>query len=78
MGNALYTKLLAIVSSYIGPQKATAAIGRQLSRCQATPDTVTAEDLRSILHYVTGATTLHLAPDKAKQQELGDKIKAMV
>ncbi len=78
MANALYTKLVTTVSGYIGPEKATNAINRQLNRCQATPDTVTAEHLRNLMNYVTAATTLFLHPDKAKQEELTVKIKSLV
>ena len=78
MANVLYTKLITTVSDYLGNEKAVATIGRQLTRCQATPETVTAENLRSIMLHVVGSTTLYLAPDKVKQQALTDKLKAMV
>ena len=78
VANTLYRNLVATVSSYIGPQKAEASIGRQLLRCQATSESVTAENLRAILNHVIGATTLHLAPDKVKQQELTEKLKAIL
>ena len=78
VANSFYTNLVSTVSSYIGPQKAEASIGRQLLRCQATPETVTAESLRAILNQVIGATTLHLAPDKVRQQELTEKLKAII
>ena len=78
MANVFYTRLVTTVSAYLGNERAVAVIGRQLVRCQATSDSITAEDLRSIMANVVGATTLHLAPDKAKQQELTEKLKAIV
>jgi len=78
MANNLYTNLIATVSPYIGQEKAVGAIGRQLLRCRATPETVTVEDLRGIFHFVVGATTLYLAPDRVKQQALIEKLKSLV
>jgi hypothetical protein len=78
VANPLYNKLVTTVSSNIGPEKAGNTIDRQLTRCQATPDTVTPDNLRSILNYVIGATTLHLAQDKTKQAELTEKLRAIV
>ena len=78
MPNALYEKLFTTVTSYIDQDAAEGTLGRQLKRCDATPDTVTAEQLQGIMKWLIAGATLPLHPDKAKQSELTEKLKALV
>ena len=78
MANALYQRLFRTVSEYIGEEKAEGSIGRQLTRCDATADTLNTDHLRELMNFLIGATTLPLHPDKEKKAELTDKLKALV
>jgi hypothetical protein len=78
MPNVLYRNLLETVSSFIGEDKADTVLKRQLERCDATPDTVTADNLKALMNFVIGGAGLYLHPDKAKQAELTGKIKSLV
>ncbi len=76
MPNALYKKLIATMAPYIGEDTAFGALDRQLTRCRATADTVSVDQLRGVLEYLTASATLYLHPDKGKQAELAGKIEA--
>ncbi len=52
-------------------------IGRQLTRCDATADTLNTDHLRELMNFLIGATTLPLHPDKEKKAELSGKLKAL-
>ena len=77
MGSVLYDKVLSVAAGYIGEDKARRAIGRQLERCQATPETLDAAQFSQVINFLVGAVTLPLYPDKEKVQELGAKIRAL-
>ena len=77
MANAVYDQLFRTVSAFIGDEKAKVSIDRQLERCRATPDNLTVNQLRDVMNFLIGATTLYLYPDKTKQQELTSKLKAL-
>ena len=78
MANDLYKKVMATVIPYIGEEKAARALGRQLRRCAASPDTVTEQNLRTVMDFLIGATSLYLHPDKEKQAQLAHKLKGLV
>jgi hypothetical protein len=67
MANLLYYRLLGLLEPFIGRDKAETTIARQLARCKATPDSVTRENVKAIQNYLSGATKIQLAGDKAKQ-----------
>lgn|GEM_PF-3134311 len=77
MANQLYQELETLVTDYIGHEHADHALHRQLERCNATPDTLTKANVKEILNFLLGSTTLYLHPDKTKQAELTAKIKAL-
>jgi hypothetical protein len=78
MESPIYAKLINVVSAHIGEAKARQSIERQVKKISASPETLTSENLQSILQYVVGATTLYLHPDKAKQEQLTAEIRALV
>ncbi len=78
MANDLYNKVMATVVPYIGEEKAARALSRQLRRCAANPETVTEQNLRTVMDFLIGATSLYLHPDKDKQAQLAHKLKGLV
>lgn len=77
MPSALYSRLLATVTDYIGADKAVSVIQRQLKRCDgATPETFSKSDLNRLVLYLVLATTLYV-PDKARAAELEARLKAL-
>jgi hypothetical protein len=76
--NELYTQVVSLVASYIGEDKAKRAVQRQVQKANASPSTLNASDLRSILEYLIGATTLYLHPDKSRQEQLAAALKGLV
>jgi hypothetical protein len=78
VATATYDRLLGVVETYIGRAKAETTIGRQLPRCNATPETLTPAQVGQILNFICGAAKIHLAGDKARQQELETKLRALV
>ncbi len=75
MPSSHYQRLLTLVIPYIGEEKATGAIGRQLKHCNGTPETFSADDFQKITAHVIGATTLYVR-DAAQKQQLIDQLKA--
>ena len=68
MPNLIYYRLITLLEPFLGRDKAEATIARQLARCKATPESLTRENVKSIQNYLTGATKIQLAGDKAKQE----------
>ena len=77
MANALYSSLVSLVSTYVGPEKGPGIVERQMKNCTATPDTLTKEDLKKIQAFVVGAMRLYLSADPAKFEEARAKVTAM-
>jgi hypothetical protein len=78
MENELYKRTIAVVAAFIGEDKAKKAVARQVQKANATPDSLTAGDLKGIVEYLIGATTLYLHPDKARQDQLAARLKELV
>lgn len=76
MASALYDKLVKTIAVYIGEEKASGAVGRQLKHCGATCDELSQTHLKAILTFVTAATTLYVS-DPAKKAELVAEITAL-
>jgi len=72
----LYQKLVKVAGSYIGEDKAGAAIARQLQHCGATPEVFGKEHLAKISVQVLTVTTLYMSDD-AMKSALTSKIKAL-
>jgi hypothetical protein len=77
MASPLYTKLVKTVGEYTGPEKAAGAIDRRLKECNATPDTFSADHLKSILDKVIAVATLYIT-EADKQAALTVKLKQLV
>ena len=75
MGNARYENVVSLVSAYVGA-KGPGLVERQLKHCGATPDTLSAEDLKKINTFITGAAALYI-PDPAKADEFSKKLAAL-
>ena len=65
MANALYKDLFRVVSGYIGDERATTTLVRQLERNKATPDSVTKADLSEVMNFLVGGATLYLSGVRA-------------
>ncbi len=77
MASPTYLKLKAEITPYLGEEKATACIERNLPRCNATADTFNDANFKEILFYIIGATTVYLRSEEAKLNELTAKLKAL-
>ena len=71
-----YDKLIGLVEPFLGRGKAETVIASQLPRCNATPDSLTGAHVRKIINYLCGATTIHLAGDRSRQDELAAKLRS--
>jgi hypothetical protein len=78
MENELYRRTVSLVASFIGEDKAKRAVSRQLQKANATAETLTTAELKGVLEYLIGATTLYLHPDKARQEQLAASLKGLV
>jgi hypothetical protein len=78
MENELYQRVVRLIASYIGEDKAKRAVGRQVQKANAKPETLTVAELRTILEYLIGAATLYLHPDKNRQEQLAASLKELV
>jgi len=78
MPSPTYDKLLSAIEPYIGKAKAEQAIQRQLARCSATPDSLNAGQVKQIINFISGATKIHLAGNKDKQEKLEAELKQFV
>lgn len=77
MATALYAKVEATISSFIGAEKASGVFSRQLKFCApATADSFGADDMKKIITYLTTAAGLYVS-DAAKKEELVAKLKSM-
>jgi hypothetical protein len=75
MASATYVNLVTLVEPFLGRVKAETAIASQLRRCDATPDSLTVTHVARIINYLGGATTIHLAGDKARQEDLAARLR---
>jgi hypothetical protein len=75
MPSPTYDQLLNAIEPFLGKAKAEQAILRQLARCSATPDSLNAVQLKQIIHFVSGATKIHLAGHKDKQEKLEAELR---
>src|SRR5688572_26840554 len=78
MASQTYEKVSKLIAPYIGADNASAALSRQLARCGATELNFSPDQLKEVLPFIIGATTIYLAGDKTKQAELTVKLKALV
>jgi hypothetical protein len=75
MASPTYDRLMNAIEPYIGKAKAEQAIARQLARCSATPDSLNPGHVKQIIHFISGATKIHLAGNKEKQEKLEAELK---
>ena len=76
MPSQVYESLLILAEEFLGRAKAESALASQLVRCGATPESLTASHVSKVINYICGATKIHLAGNKAKQDELDAKLRA--
>ena len=76
MASVTYHRLISALEPFIGRAKAEQAVVRQLQRCNATPDTLTPAQVKQILNFIVGATKIHLAGNKEKQDRLEAELRA--
>jgi hypothetical protein len=75
MPSPTYDKLLNAIEPFIGRAKAEQAITRQLARCNATADSLNPGHVKQIINFISGATKIHLAGNKEKQEKLEAELK---
>lgn len=75
MASSTYDRLLSALEPFIGRAKAEQAVLRQLPRCNATPDSLTPAHVKQILNFIVGATKIHLAGNKEKQDLLEQQLR---
>jgi len=76
MASATYVNLVNLVEPFLGRTKAETVIASQLRRCDATPESLTAGQVARIVNYLCGATTIHLAGDRARQEDLSARLRS--
>jgi len=76
MATATYEKLVGLVEPFLGRGKTETVIASQLARCNATPDTLSGAHVRKIINYLCGATTIHLAGNRPRQDELSATLRS--
>jgi hypothetical protein len=79
MASPFYSKVIGVITPYIGPEKAVMAVQRNLERCGATIETFDAKHFSVVVNYVVGATYIWLDQDadKQKKAELAAKLRAL-
>jgi hypothetical protein len=75
MASTTYVNLVNLVEPFLGRAKAETVVSSQLRRCDATPESLTASQVVRIINYLCGATTIHLAGDRARQDELTARLR---
>jgi hypothetical protein len=75
MTSPTYNHLVSLVEPFLGRTKAETIIASQISRCNATPESLTALQVRKIINYLCGATTIHLAGNRVRQDELAAALR---
>lgn len=75
MASSTYDRLMTVLEPFIGRAKAEQALTRQLQRCNATPDSLTAAQVKQILNFIVGATKIHLAGNKERQDQLEAQLR---
>ena len=76
MASITYVHLVNLVEPFLGRTKAETVVSSQLRRCDATPESLTAGHVARIINYLCGATTIHLAGDRARQDELSARLRS--
>jgi hypothetical protein len=76
MTTATYDKLVGVVEPFLGRGKAESVIASQLARCNATPESLSGAHVRKIINYLCGATTIHLAGNRPRQEELAATLRS--
>lgn len=75
MASPTYINLVNLVEPFLGRVKAETVVSGQLRRCDATPESLTTNHVARIINYLCGATTIYLAGDKARQDELAARLR---
>jgi len=76
MATMTYDQLVDLVEPYLGRGKAQTVIATQLPRCNATPESLNGAHVRKIINYLCGATTIHLAGDRVRQDQLAASLRS--
>jgi len=76
MPSLAYNSLLNLMSLYIEPKKAAEVLGRQLTACKLTADTVSNPDIKNNASRFATACGLYVS-DAAKREELKSKLAAL-
>jgi hypothetical protein len=76
MASSTYDRLMNALEPFIGRAKAEQALTRQLQRCSATPESLTPAHVKQILNFIVGATKIHLAGNKEKQDQLEAQLRS--
>lgn len=76
MASPTYERLMSALEPFIGRAKAEQAVARQLSRCNATPDSLTSTQVKQVMNFILGATKIHLAGNKERQEQLEAQLKS--
>ncbi len=75
MPSPAYNSLLNLVSSYVDSKKAAEVIGRQLTACSLTTDSIANSDIKANAVRFATACSLYVS-DTAKRDELKSKLVA--
>ena len=76
MPSPAYTTLLTLVSSYIDSKKAAEVLGRQLTACGLTTDSIAPPDIKANAVRFSTAFSLYVS-DSTKRDELKTKLSAI-
>ena len=75
MPSPAYNSLLTLVSVYVDSKKAAEVLGRQLTACQLTVDSVAPADIKANASRFATACSLYVS-DASKRDELKAKLAA--
>lgn len=75
MPSSAYNSLLSLVSVYVDSKKAVEVLGRQLTACKLTVDSVASADIKANALRLSTACSLYVA-DTNKRDELKAKLAA--
>jgi hypothetical protein len=76
MPSPFYTKLVTLVGEYVGPEKASGLVTRQITSQQMSPDTFNPAGYATIKVRIVTATGLYLT-DPGRKKELADRLNAL-
>jgi hypothetical protein len=71
-----FQQVVALVGTFIGPEKAQGLVSRQLKYCNKTEDSFVLSDVGGIVVNIVAAASLYLG-DATKKDELKAKLVAM-